>query len=321
MGPNRSRDPGERNSVTMQRSRRSRTLPHSRPVFAIILGALLTITSACAQPAAPPPVDPGNVGLLGFCGYEDALVNSKSDWTLMTAEESEFQDALAAADRLERSYRAASQALAKVTPDSDLYPSAQYVTAALIELTSIIHSFKRAAIYLDQTAWQAAQANYTTTYNTLKGELETGAVPGAAAFSAVFGAGSTTCAGIVTNVSPATSEYSDAESVNRSVCKSENSQYSVTELFSELEAVQVDSDTPMVIAAYVEVGYRMQPLLELSSGPLLKGLAASFWGIMTLDYLLTSNSTGEEEFEGTFSLIVDGLTQIRSSCADLGIDV
>jgi hypothetical protein len=77
----------------------------------------------------------------------------------------------------------------------------------------------------------------------------------------------------------------------------------------------------MVIAAYVEVGYRMQPLLELSSGPLLKGLAASFWGIMTLDYLLTSNSTGEEEFEGTFSLIVDGLTQIRSSCADLGIDV
>jgi hypothetical protein len=105
------------------------------------------------------------------------------------------------------------------------------------------------------------------------------------------------------------------------VCKSENSQYSVTVLFSELGAVQVDSDTAKVVAAYVEVGYRMQPLLELSSGPLLKGLAVSFSGIMTLDYLLASSSTSEEEFEGTFSLIVDGLTQIRSSCADLGIDV
>ena len=321
MGPNRSRDLGECDSVTIPRLRRAHTLPHSRPVFAIILGALLTITSACAQPAAQRPVDPGNVGLLAFCGYEDALANSKADWAVMASAESEFEVSLAAVDRLERSYFAASSALAKVTPDSDLYPSAQYVTAALIELTSIFHGFKRAFIYQDEAALQAAQANYTTAYNTLKGELETGALPGAAAFSEMFGAGSASCAGIVTNVSPATSEYSDAEPVNRSVCKSENSQYSVTELFSELGAVQVDSDTAKVVAAYVQVGYRMQPLLELSSGPLLKGLAVTLSGIMTLDYLLASNSTSEEEVEGTFSLIVDGLTQIRSSCADLGIDV
>ena len=321
MGPNRSRYLGECDSVTNPRLRRARTLPHSRSIFASILGAFLTITSACSQPTTPSFVDPGGVGLLGFCGYEDALVNSKSDWALMTSEESEFEDALTAVDRLERSYLAASKALAIVTPDSDLYPSAQYVTAALIELTSIFHGFKRAFIYQDQAAVQAAQANYTTTYNTLKGDLETGALPGAAAFSSVFGAGSTTCAGIVTNVSPATSEYSDAESINRSVCKSVNSQYSVTEMFSELGAVQVESGTEKVVAAYVEVGYRMQPLLELSSGPLLKGLAVTFSGIMTLDYLLASNSTSAEEVEGTYSLIVDGLTQIRSSCADLGIDV
>ena len=322
MGPNRSRDLGEPNSVTMQRSHRSRTLPHSRPVFAIILGALLTITSACAQPAAQRPVDPGNVGLLAFCGYEDALANSKADWAVMASAESEFEVSLAAVDRLERSYFAASSALAKVTPDSDLYPSAQYVTAALIELTSIFHGFKRAFIYQDEAALQAAQANYTTAYNTLKSELETGALPGAAAFSEMFGAGSASCAGIVTNVSPATSEYSDAEPVNRTVCSNGSGQYSVADLFSELGAVELDrNDAAPFIAAYVEIGFRMQPLLELSSGPLLNGLASILSGIMTLDYLFNLDSTSAEIYDETFLLIVDGLEQARSSCGDLGIDV
>ena len=322
MGPNRSRDLGECDSVTIPRLRRAHTLPHSRPVFAIILGALLTITSACAQPAAQRPVDPGNVGLLAFCGYEDALANSKADWAVMASAESEFEVSLAAVDRLERSYFAASSALAKVTPDSDLYPSAQYVTAALIELTSIFHGFKRAFIYQDEAALQAAQANYTTAYNTLKSELETGALPGAAAFSEMFGAGSASCAGIVTNVSPATSEYSDAEPVNRTVCSNGSGQYSVADLFSELGAVELDrNDAAPFIAAYVEIGFRMQPLLELSSGPLLNGLASILSGIMTLDYLFNLDSTSAEIYDETFLLIVDGLEQARSSCGDLGIDV
>ena len=291
-------------------------------LFAIFFVVFLTLTSACAQPAAQRPVDPGNVGLLAFCGYEDALANSKADWAVMASAESEFEVSLAAVDRLERSYFAASSALAKVTPDSDLYPSAQYVTAALIELTSIFHGFKRAFIYQDEAALQAAQANYTTAYNTLKGELETGALPGAAAFSEMFGAGSASCAGIVTNVSPATSEYSDAEPVNRTVCSNGSGQYSVADLFSELGAVELDrNDAAPFIAAYVEIGFRMQPLLELSSGPLLNGLASIFSGIMTLDYLFDLDSTSAEIYDETFLLIVDGLEQARSSCGDLGIDV
>ncbi len=291
-------------------------------LFVIFLTVFLTLSSACAQPAAQRPVDPGNVGLLAFCGYEDALANSKADWAVMASAESEFEVSLAAVDRLERSYFAASSALAKVTPDSDLYPSAQYVTSALIKLTLIFRDFKRAIIYQDNAAVQQAQGDYATTYNTLKSELETGALPGAAAFSEMFGAGSASCAGIVTNVSPATSEYSDAEPVNRTVCSNGSGQYSVADLFSELGAVELDrNDAAPFIAAYVEIGFRMQPLLELSSGPLLNGLASILSGIMTLDYLFDIDSTSAEIYDETFLLIVDGLEQARSSCGDLGIDV
>jgi|688.fasta_scaffold446343_2 hypothetical protein len=291
-------------------------------LFVIFLTVFLTLSSACAQPAAQRPVDPGNVGLLAFCGYEDALANSKADWAVMASAESEFEVSLAAVDRLERSYFAASSALAKVTPDSDLYPSAQYVTSALIRLTLIFRDFKRAIIYQDNAALQEAQGDYATTYNTLKSELETGALPGAAAFSEMFGAGSASCAGIVTNVFPASSGYSDAEPINRIVCSNGSGQYSVADLFSELGAVELDSnDAAPFIAAYVEIGFRMQPLLELSSGPLLNGLASILSGIMTLDYLFDLDSTSAEIYDETFLLIVDGLEQTRSSCGDLGIDV
>ena len=291
-------------------------------LFVIFLTVFLTLSSACAQPAAQRPVDPGNVGLLAFCGYEDALANSKADWAVMASAESEFEVSLAAADRLERSHFAASSALAKVTPESDLYPSAQHVTSAIIKLTLIFRDFKRAIIYQDNAAVQEAQGDYATTYNTLKSELETGALPGAAAFSEMFGAGSTSCAGVVTNVFPASSGYSDAEPINRIVCSNGSGQYSVADLFSELGAVELDSnDAAPFIAAYVEIGFRMQPLLELSSGPLLNGLASILSGIMTLDYLFDLDSTSAEIYDETFLLIVDGLEQTRSSCGDLGIDV
>jgi hypothetical protein len=291
-------------------------------LFAIFFVVFLALTSACAQPAAPRPVDPGNVGLLAFCGYQDALANSKADWAVMASAESEFEVSLAAADRLERSHFAASSALAKVTPESDLYPSAQYVTSELIKFTLIFRDLKRAIIYQDNAALQEAQGDYATTYNTFKSEVETGALPGAAAFTAIFGGGTSSCAGIVTNVFPASSGYSDAEPINRTVCSNGSGQYSVADLFSELGAAEIDrNDAAPFIAAYVEIGFRMQPLLELSSGPLLNGLASIFSGIMTLDYLFNLASTSAEIYDETFLLIVDGLKQTRSSCGDLGIDV
>lgn len=289
--------------------------------LAIFFAVFLTLTSACAQPAASRAVDPGNVGLVAFCGYQDALANSKADWAVMASAESEFEVSLAAVDRLERSYFAASTALAEVTPESDLYPSAQYVISALIDLTSIFRNFKRAFIYQDNVALQEAQGNYATTYNTLKSELETGALPGAEAFIAIVGDGSSSCAGVVTNVFPASSGYSDAEPVNRTVCSNGSGQYSVADLFSELGAVELDAnDGAAAVSAYVEIGFRMQPLLELSSGPLLNGLSLILSGIMTLDYLFNLDPT-RTDLEETLSLIVDGLKQTRSSCADLGIDV
>jgi len=300
----------------------SRKLFRKPAAFTFALLILLGIPSACTQPTSNQPVDPGNIGVIAFCSVQDALANNQADWAMMTADDSEFESALAAVDRLERSYRAAGQALSGVTPASDLHPSAAYVTSTLFELTSIFHGFKRSFIYQDGAAFQAAQANYAETYNKLMTDLQVGAIPGGEAFRLLMGDSFSACAGVVTNVFPASSAYSDSEPENRIVCSNGSSDYSAEGLFSDVASIKWDSENPTgTLEAYSEIGLKMQPLLELSSGPLLNGLALTLSGIVTAYEVGTSTSPEAVALEQALGVMLEGLKQTAASCEELGLNI
>ena len=251
---------------------------------------------------------------------EDALAASKADWALMTSPESQIEDVLGAADRLERSYALASQSLGSVPPSNAVYESAQYIKAINENLSTVFKHFKEAYAYQDQGLIAEAKEEYTTTYNSMVSAYTEGTMPGANAFSVIVGNTASTCAGVLTSYMPADSTTALKNDENSAVCQSGTGTYSVNQFFVELVSLDFDSmkysDTSS-LEPLKDMALKLQPLAAKSSGPLLIGLAKMSSGLLTA-YEAASSGNADALTE-SLAVAKDGINLAGKSCLEIGI--
>ena len=292
-----------------------------RRLCALLLASLTLIgAAACSGTGYQGPTDPSGVGLKGFCGVEDALAASKADWAVMTSQESQIEDVLGAADRLERSYALASQSLGSVPPGNAVYESAQFIKAINERLSAIFGSFKEAYASQDQSLLAAAKEEYTTAYNSMVSAYTNGTIPGVNAFNVIVGNMATTCAGITTSYVPADSSTAVKSDENLTVCQSATDTYSVNRFFLEVISLDLGSiqySGPSSLQPLKDVALKLQPLTMQSSGPLLIGLAKISSGWLTA-YEAASLGNADALTE-SLAVAQEGINLAGQACKDIGI--
>jgi hypothetical protein len=237
---------------------------------------------------------------------EDALTASKADWAVMTSQESEIEDVLGAADRLERSYALASQSLGSVPPGNAVYESAQYIKAINERLSKIL---------LAKT-----KEEYTTAYNSMVSAYTNGTIPDVNAFNVIVGNMASTCVGITTSYIPADSSTAVKSDENSAVCQSETGTYSVNRFF--LEVISLDLGSFEYLGAsslqpLKDIALKLQPLTAQSSGPLLIGLAKISSGWLTA-YEAASLGDADALTE-SLAIAQEGINLAGQACKDIGI--
>lgn len=276
--------------------------------------------AACSGAGYQGPTDPSGVGLKAFCGVEDALSASKADWAVMTSQESQIEDVLGAADRLERSYALASQSLASVPTGNALYESAQYIMAINERLSAHFGNFKRAYASQDLSLLAATKEAYTTTYNSMVSAYTNGTIPGVNAFNVIVGDMANTCVGISTPYAPADSSTAVKSDENSTVCQSATDSYSVNQFFLEVISLDLGSFEyagPSSLQPLKDVALKLQPLTMKSSGPLLIGLAKISSGWLTA---YEEASLGDANaLTESLKVAQEGITLVGQSCLDIGI--
>lgn len=290
--------------------------------FRILLFACVVLIGAggCTGTGYQNLTDPSGVGLKAFCGVEDALATSKADWAAMTSPESQIEDVLAAADRLERSYALASESLGSVPPSNAVYESARYIKADNEKLSTIFKHFKEAYVYQDQNMVAAAKAEYTTTYNSMVAAYSNGTIPGVNAFNEIVGNTATTCTGISTSYVPADSTTALKNDKNSAVCQSGEDTYSVNQFFVEFISLDFDSmkySDALSLEPLRGMALKLQPLAAQSSGSLLVGLAKMSSGMLTA-HEAASLGNGDALTE-SLAVVKDGIDLARKSCLEIGI--
>jgi hypothetical protein len=292
-----------------------------RRLCALLLASLTLIgAAACSGAGYQGPTDPSGVGLKAFCGVEDALAASKADWAVMTSQESQIEDVLGAADRLERSYALASQSLGSVPGGNPVYESAQYIKAINERLSTVFGNFKEAYASQDQSLIAAAKEEYTTAYNSLISAYTNGKIPGVNAFNVIVGNMESTCVGITTSFAPADSSTAVKSDENSTVCQSATGSYSVNQFFSDVIALDLGSfqySGPSSLQPLKDVALKLQPLTMQSSGPLLIGLAKISSGWLTA-YEAASLGNADA-FTESLAVAQEGITLAGQSCLDIGI--
>jgi hypothetical protein len=276
--------------------------------------------AACSGAGYQGLTDPSGVGLKAFCGVEDALTASKADWAVMTSQESQIEDVLGAADRLERSYALASQSLGSVPLGNAVYESAQYVKAINERLSTVFGNFKEAYASQDQSLIAAAKEEYTTAYNSLISAYTKGKIPGVNAFNVIVGNMESTCVGITTSFAPADSTTAVKSDENSTVCQSATGSYSVNQFFLDVIALDLGSfqySGPSSLQPLKDVALKLQPLTMQSSGPLLIGLAKISSGWLTA-YEAASLGNANA-FTESLAVAQQGITLAGQSCLDIGI--
>ena len=288
-------------------------------VIALAIASIL-LASGCSGTSNQVPTDPSGIALKAFCGADDALANNKADWSIMGAADSEIEDALAAADRLERSYVLNSESLALVPTSNPVFQSAQYIKGFSDKLVTIFQQFKRGFIFESQSDVDAAMAQYTSVYNEMNAALTSGSIPGAEAFSAIVGNMGTTCVGVTTSYAPADSSTAVNSPENVLACQADLGGYSVNQLFLDLRGLDPSSFTDGNLAALEplkEFATKLQPVLVNSSGPLLVGLAKMSSGLITLYEAGRSNSTSL--LPSAEVALSEGIALAGQACKDIGI--
>lgn len=276
--------------------------------------------AGCSGTGYQGPTDPSGIGLKAFCGSEDALAASKADWAVMTSQESQMEEVLGAADRLERSYGLASQSLGLVPPGNAVYESAQYIKAINERLSTIFGNFKEAYALQDLSLLAAIKEEYTTAYNSMVSSYTNGKIPGVNAFNVIVGNMASTCVGISTSYVPADSSTAVKSDENSTVCQSETGTYSVNQFFLEVISLDLGSleySGPSSLQPIKDLALKLQPLTVQSSGPLLVGLAKISSGWLTA-YEAASLGNADALTE-SFAVAQEGITLAGQSCLDIGI--
>jgi len=307
---------------------RNRSCPQGREVpsirsrfnaFVLVIASVAFVVG-CAGTSSQVPSDPTGVGLIAFCGADDALANNKVDWATMTSPESQIEDALGATDRLERSYKLNSQSLAQVPSINPVYQSAQYIKAFSDQLVTIFQQFKQGFISQSQSDVDAAMAQYTSVYNEMSSAITSGSIPGADAFNAIVGNMGTTCVGVTTSYAPADSTTAINSPENLLACQADASSYSVNQLFLDLSDLDPKSFTDGNLAAlepFNDIAIKLQPVISVSSGPLLVGLAKMSSGLLTLYESGKTNST--DLIPSAQTALSDGIELAGQACKDIGV--
>lgn len=292
-----------------------------RRICALLLASLTLIgVAACSGAGYQGPTDPSGVGLKAFCGVEDALATSKADFAVMTSQESQIEDVLGAADRLERSYALASQSLGSVLPGNAVYESAQFIKAMNERLSAIFGSFKEAYASQDQSLLAETKEKYTTTYNSMVSAYTNGTIPGVNAFNVIVGNMATTCVGITTSYIPADSSTAVKSDENSTVCQSATDTYSVNRFFLEVISLDLGSfqySGASSLQPLKNVALKLQPLTMQSSGPLLIGLAKISSGWLTA---YEAASIGDADaLKESLAVAQEGINLAGQACKDIGI--
>jgi hypothetical protein len=238
----------------------------------------------------------------------------------MTSQESQIEDVLGAADRLERSYALASQSLESVPPGNAVYESAQYIKAINERLSANFGNFKEAYASQDQSLLAETKEEYTTTYNSMVSAYTNGTIPGANAFNVIVGNMAITCVGITTPYAPADSSTAVKSDENSTVCQSSTGTYSVNQFFLEVISLDLGSfqySGPLSLQPLKDVALKLQPLTIQSSGPLLIGLAKISSGWLTA-YEAASLGNADALTE-SLAVAQEGITLAGQSCLDIGI--
>lgn len=289
--------------------------------LALVL-ALSLVASACSAAAPLAPSDPGGVGLAAVCGAQASIAKNKTDWGILSSTSSEFEDALAAADRLQRSYEQGSASLGTISTSNSLYPSGQFLKASMDKLAKVFNHFKHAAVYQSKTEQDAALAEYAAVFNALTSDVTNGNIPGREAFNTLVGFTYSSCLGVATSYSPAVSTISIDTPQNRNVCKAESALYSLDDVLVDLAAIEWNSlvlGSAESFAPIQNLGSKMQPALMDSSGSLLFGMARAFSGFMSLYAVGIAGDSAA--IAPASDVAADGLKLSMAACREIGIEL